>query len=148
MSEAANPPGHITLSAPAELESIDLVQSAIAELWEHDGSVAAADRIRFEVAVVEIIGNIVEHAFRLDRGVTASSRLLDIDLGVEADRVVASFQDNGMPAEIDLSRVTMPDEDAESGRGLALAIAALDDLGYERVAGRNHWNLLCLRRGD
>ena len=39
----------------------------------------------------------------------------------------------------------MPDADAESGRGLALAAAAVDDMSYERVEGRNHWRLRCVR---
>ena len=47
---------------------------------------------------------------------------------------------------IDLSSVAMPDELAESGRGLALAMAAVDDLSYEREGGRNLWRLTCIRQ--
>jgi hypothetical protein len=28
-----------------------------------------------------------------------------------------------------------------------MALAALDDLAYERVAGRNRWSLVCRRDG-
>ena len=40
----------------------------------------------------------------------------------------------------------MPDETAESGRGLPLAWAVLDELGYERGDGVNVWTML--RRWD
>ena len=39
----------------------------------------------------------------------------------------------------------MPDDDAETGRGLAMALATLDHLGYEQVEGRNLWELRCDR---
>lgn len=48
--------------------------------------------------------------------------------------------------EIDLSEVVLPADLAESGRGLAVASAAFDDLDYTRVGGRNRWRLLCVRR--
>jgi serine/threonine-protein kinase RsbW len=37
----------------------------------------------------------------------------------------------------------MPGAEAESGRGLALALAALDHLEHQRVDGRNRWLLRC-----
>ena len=46
---------------------------------------------------------------------------------------------------MDLSTVIMPCADAESGRGLALALAAVDDLQYRNVEGRNVWGLRCDR---
>ena len=50
-----------------------------------------------------------------------------------------------MPIALDLSDVAMPGDDAGPGRGLALAAAAVDDMAYERVEGRNHWRLRCRR---
>ena len=40
----------------------------------------------------------------------------------------------------------MPDELAESGRGIPLAQAALDELSYRRDADANIWTLVLLRR--
>ena len=55
-----------TFEAPVEPESLDLVQDRLAEFWAHDESVSPADRMRLELAVVEVVANIVEHAFVLD----------------------------------------------------------------------------------
>jgi serine/threonine-protein kinase RsbW len=135
-----------SFEAPVEEESLDLVQDRLATLWAGDESVAAADRVRFEMAVVEVVGNIVEHAFEHDADPRV--RRLTVALTLAQDRVEAHLYDNGLPAEIDLGAVTMPDEDALSGRGLALAVAAVDEVGYERVDGRNHWRLLCRRTAE
>ena len=125
---------------------IDLVQDRLDAFWDHDPTVSVADRTRFEMALVEVVGNIVEHAFEADA--RAMGRMLSVELRLAPDLVEATLADNGLPAELDLGSVTMPDEEALSGRGLALAVAALDDLAYERVGGRNHWRLLCRRAAD
>ena len=49
------------------------------------------------------------------------------------------------PALIDLGSVSMPGSDAESGRGLAIALATLDELVHETERG-NVWRLRRLRR--
>lgn len=130
--------------APVAPESLDLVQDRLAAFWAHDETVSAADRMRLEMAVVEIVANIVEHAFTVDAG----GRALTVALSMTPERVEAVLSDNGLPAEIDLGAVTMPDEDATSGRGLALAVAAVDEVVYDRVQGRNHWRLVCRRTDD
>jgi serine/threonine-protein kinase RsbW len=147
MSEAPDRSGAVRLSLPALETSLDSVHDAIERLWSDHESVALVDRMRFETAVVEIFANIVEHAFRSDPTVPDELvRRLELTLEVTEDRVAAWFADNGVPAELDLSAVTLPSEDAESGRGLAMALAAVDDLEYHRVEGRNHWSLVCRRR--
>lgn len=137
---------HVEL--PAEPESLDRVQDALARLWEESPSVSMVDRIRFETAVVEVVGNVVEHAYSLD---TAHGhhpgRAFDVRVELGDERLRAQISDNGLPVALDLGAVTMPGEDAESGRGLALALATVDDLSYDRVEGRNVWVLLC-RRGE
>lgn len=135
-----------TFDAPVEPESLDLVQDRLEAFWARDTTVSVTDRTRFEMAVVEILGNVLEHAFELDA--RARGRLLTVTLSLAPDQIMALMSDNGLPAEIDLGDVTMPGEDATSGRGLALAIAAVDDVGYERVEGRNHWRVVCRRTAD
>lgn len=144
-------PGRLELSGPATPEMLDLVHAVLERLWADHADVSQGDRARFEMAVIEILGNIVEHAYRLDPSDDpddGSARRFDVSLVATDEELVAAFGDNGMPVALDLSNVAMPDEDAESGRGLALAAAAVDDLSYERVEGRNHWRLLCVRRPD
>ena len=55
------------------------------------------------------------------------------------------FTDEGDPADVDLTTVTMPDAMAERGRGLALAKACLDQLTYRRDSTGNHWTLAVKR---
>lgn len=137
--------GRLVLSAPAVPEVLEVVHSMLAQLWARADTWDQRDRTRFELAVIEVLGNVVEHAYAHD---TASGRRFDITLVADDEHVVASLADNGLPVALDLSGVALPeDELAESGRGLALATAALDDLRYERVEGRNHWTLEC-RRGS
>jgi len=101
---------------------------------------------RFEMAAVEVLGNIVEHAYRLDVANPEPQRRFDVTLAVTPTELLAAFGDNGLPMELDLSKAAMPTELEESGRGLALASAALDDFAYFRAEGRNHWRLQCVRR--
>jgi serine/threonine-protein kinase RsbW len=135
-----------TFEAPVQPEGIDLVQDRLAAFWSHDESVSPADRMRLELAVVEVVANIVEHAFTVDAD--QGGRLLTVELVLTADHVEAVLSDNGVPVAIDLGAVTMPDEDATSGRGLALAVAAVDEVAYERIDGRNRWRLVCRRTTD
>lgn len=138
----------VVLDLPVTPDAVDEVQDALARFWEADGAVTLLDRIRFETALVEIVGNVVEHAYALD-SVSGHEvgRALQVTLALGAATIEAEVSDNGLPVEIDLGQVTMPEEDAESGRGLALALAAVDDMRYERSGGRNRWLLVC-RRGQ
>jgi serine/threonine-protein kinase RsbW len=117
----------------------------LAELWQKDPTVSDGDRMRLETAAVEIVGNIVEHAYRSD-GPATPRRGIDVVVTADPGQVVAVLADDGMPHGLDLSDVTMPGADAESGRGLPLATAVLDELLYERVGDRNRWTLTCRRR--
>ena len=138
----------LELSAPATPDMVDLVHAVLEKLWAAHDDVGMTDRIRFETAVIEILGNIVEHAYELDAPAPGAitARRFDVRLTATDRELVASFGDDGIPMALDLSDVVMPGEDAESGRGLALAMAALDDLTYDRQDGRNHWRLMCVRR--
>lgn len=139
--------GRLELSAPATPEMIELVHALLEQLFAGLSDVTPRDRFRFESAVIEVVGNIVEHAYRLDGG-QAAERRFDVSVAASDRALVAAFGDNGVPVALDLSDISMPDFEAESGRGLAMAAAAVDDLVYERVEGRNHWRLTCLRHAD
>jgi serine/threonine-protein kinase RsbW len=143
LGELAGVPDRIALLARADPEILELVHAALGQLWVAHGDVDDVLRIRFETSVVEILGNIIEHAYRVDLALpdAARSRRFQLVLGVTADKVVAVFGDNGLPVALDLGNLEMPDADAESGRGLPLARAALDVLEYERVGASNVWRL-------
>ncbi|WP_309648672.1 ATP-binding protein [Nocardioides sp.] len=140
----------LVLSAPATPEIMDLVHAMLEHLWGTSPDISDRDRMRFEMSVIEILGNVVEHAYAADHSDIPGQdgRRFEIVVGITEENLMAHLGDNGLPTELDLSGVAMPDALAESGRGLALATAALDDLSYERVDGRNLWDLLCLRTAD
>ncbi len=146
VDQLATSPGRLVLTAPADPEVLDLVHSMLEHL--HVGvQVSASAKMRFEMAVIEVLGNIVEHAYAHDAAlpdVDASEvRRFEIRLAATDTHLVASLSDNGMPVSLDLDDLPMPDEMAESGRGLALAAAALDVFEFARTGARNHWRLAC-----
>jgi serine/threonine-protein kinase RsbW len=137
--------GRLILSAPAVPEVLEVVHAMLEQLCAGAGAVDDHDRVRFETAVIEILANVVEHAFAHD---SVAGRRFDITLLADDEQLEATLADNGLPMALDMSNVALPDDElAESGRGLALAAAALDELRYQRVEGRNHWTLRC-RRGS
>jgi serine/threonine-protein kinase RsbW len=129
------------LEADVALESLDLVHDTLAAWWNEVGEVDVRTRFAFETAVIEIAGNVIEHTIAAE---AAQGRHFTLEL-VADDALTATFRDDGLPVALDLSAVTMADEDDESGRGLALALAAVDRLDYQRVDGRNVWTLECAR---
>lgn len=147
ITQVAQAPGRLVLSAPADPEVMDLVHSLMEHLFAHAPQVDDATRMKFEMSVIEILGNIVEHAYAHDSALPevdpSEARRFEIVLLADSSDLVATLADNGMPVSLDLSDLSMPDELAESGRGLALASAALDALDFARVDGRNHWRLAC-----
>lgn len=135
----------LSLVAPARIEVIDQAHALIEQLWDDPAAPSPTDRIRFEMAVIEILGNIVEHAAQVDPPDVAA-RQVELTVSCDEEMIEARFGDDGKPVEIDLADVTMPDQlDAEDGRGLALAIAAVDEVTYERIGPSNRWTLRCRR---
>ena len=128
------------LRAPVEPASMDRVHEELEELWQQAPDVGVEDRIRFETAVAEIAGNIVQHS-------GGASGHFELELRADAERLEASFRDHGQRVDLDLSTVHLPDELAESGRGLALTLAAVDELEYRREGRINHWRVVRRRRG-
>jgi serine/threonine-protein kinase RsbW len=118
----------VTAAEPAALER---VHELLEQLWEDADDVGADDRIRFETAVTEIAGNIVMHA--------PDGRPLEFTLqvGARPDRIEARFEDAGRRVDVDLAAAQLPDDLAESGRGLALALAAADEVEYRREGATN-----------
>lgn len=124
------------LSGFAVPEGLDELHRLLARAGRDHPHVPQADLMMFETAVIEIAGNVVEHggspgtvrwAFRLD---------------VTPDLLAAVLWDSGQPFEGDLALTSMPDPLSDSGRGLPLAKATLDELDYSRADGANHWRML------
>ncbi|MFF0909749.1 ATP-binding protein [Microbacterium enclense] len=125
-----------SLDLAVEVESIELVLDALSAWWINVGDVDPRVRFGFDTAVIEIAGNVVEHA-PAHRGPGRFS----VELTADARTVSATVSDDADPVDVDLSAPTMADVDQESGRGLALARAGVDRLRYQRVGDRNVWRL-------
>lgn len=115
--------------------ALDEIGTMLDRMWSTYDHVPRAVRTQVAIAVGEIAANIVEHAAR------GTPVRLRFEVLVLPDEVRVFFSDQGSPAEFDLNTaVAMPDQMAESGRGLALAQALLDRLSYIR-GWANHWFL-------
>lgn len=93
-------------------------------------------RIHTDLAVSEIGANIIEHSG------DGNPVRLRMKVELVPDVVRVTFTDNGHPAPVDLSMVSMPDEMSERGRGLAIAFRVLDETSYRRDGEGNHWTLV------
>jgi serine/threonine-protein kinase RsbW len=128
------------LTALAEPASLERVHALLQALWSDDSEVTAPDRLLFETAVIEIAGNIAQHA--------PDGRPLEFTLLLRLcpTRLEAEFRDRGRRVDVDLDAAALPDALAESGRGLAITLAAVDELRYHRHDGRNVWHIVRHRR--
>ncbi len=115
---------------PADL---DRIHELLADLFSDAGDVDGRDRIGFELAVIEVAGNIAEHSLQ------TPDFTCDLVVRVGPDRLEAEFHDSGQELQVDLDDAEMPDEMAESGRGLAIARAAVSELTYRREGAGNTW---------
>jgi serine/threonine-protein kinase RsbW len=134
-----NDSGAIRVIGGADAAFLEDVHHALAELWRL-APTGDEDRMLFELAVVEVAANIVQHGASETRVVEAR-----LDLEATDDDLIAVFRDSANPPILDLSGVTMPEAEAEAGRGLALALAALDELTHLADDG-NTWRLRRRRR--
>lgn len=125
----------LELELPARMESVGPVHDLLGELWNNGIRVTAEERSQFETAVAEVAANIIEHA--------AAGRdvVMHLRLTLSPDWLEAVFTDTGVAADVDLNAAEMPEELAESGRGLALTRAVTDEVAYERIGERNRWRL-------
>jgi serine/threonine-protein kinase RsbW len=131
--------GEYALKGLAVPQSLDLVHELLAQVRSDHTDVAETDLMMFETAIVEIHGNVVKH------GRPEGQVIYAFDLSVLADRLVGFLADTGEPAP-DMSDVELVEELAESGRGMCLARATLDELEYARSGDRNTWKMVRLRR--
>ena len=124
------------MTGPATLDEIGTI---LERMWSLHPHVPDSVRTQVAIAVGEIGANIVEHAAR------GGPVRLRMEVLVSLEEVRVAFLDDGPSAQMQIAAPSeMPDEMAESGRGLALAHAVLDRLWYHRQMF-NHWILVSKR---
>lgn len=116
-------------------DDVDRVHEFLEHVWHDVPTIGMMDRFGFETALIELAANIIRHA---DNG-----EGLECTVRVETrDKVIiAMLTDTGVSGNIYLGEREMPDELDESGRGLLLIKALVDELHYERFGDRNRWRI-------
>ena len=123
----------VLLVAPPD--DLNQVHELLLDVWRQAPEVPETDRVCFETALIELAANVLRHAAGYD-GVTCR---LSVD--VTATAIEATLSDTGEPGHIDLALRPMPDTHAESGRGIPLIHALVDEVHYTRADDRNHWRI-------
>ncbi|MDR6434972.1 serine/threonine-protein kinase RsbW [Paenarthrobacter nicotinovorans] len=123
---------------PSNEEAIEAIHNELDALWDDASFVPDMDRMTFATAVIEAAANIVQHALP----VAEKPVEIDVDISVRPSRLIAkvSAYNAREPFANDM-QASMPDEDAESGRGLALIEALVTTVTFERQDGTNTWIL-------
>jgi serine/threonine-protein kinase RsbW len=116
-------------------DDVTTVHDFLSDVWTAEPAVSAEDRMALELAIVELASNVIEHA---TAGVPLTCSLT---LAVDSDGLEARITDDGRPASVDVSAAAMPDDMAESGRGLALVQMVVDELRYDRLGDENRWTV-------
>jgi glycosyltransferase involved in cell wall biosynthesis/anti-sigma regulatory factor (Ser/Thr protein kinase) len=115
------------------------IQRTLDDVWVEHREVPPPIRMEMEIAAAEVGNNVLDHA---GRGRDLRVRM---EVWVLDDHVRVEFKDDGLPADMDLAAIHMPDAMAESGRGLALARASLREMAYQRDVDGNRWTLISHR---
>ena len=133
------------LVVPATVDNLDRVHDLV-ETMRADaaGDEALRDWIRFETALIEIVGNVIEHSVPAGPGATMELRL---HLSRPEDDLLAVIVDDGAPVRAELDASHLPDGDEERGRGLAMARLLGAVVECRRDGNHNVWSIRCRREG-
>ena len=125
------PEGPLTLRSPAD--DINVVHAYIERVWAEHDNLDMMDRLRFETALIELAANVIQHA---DDG---NGIIADISIEIDGDSIRGTISDSSPAGMVDLAMRDMPDELAESGRGIAFIQRLVDVFHYERRDDENLW---------
>jgi len=116
-------------------DQLDAVHALLAQAARDHPALDPMDVMLFETAIIEIANNVVEY------GRPEGEVRWKFTIRVREDEIEAELNDTGQeftPAQ----GAVMPGEEAEGGRGLAIAEALLDRIEFERLDDTNHWRMV------
>ncbi|TFD61516.1 ATP-binding protein [Cryobacterium suzukii] len=135
-----------TLTLVSPPDDVNAVHALLETVWADATHVSATDRCSFETALIELASNVFRHA-DTGSGVTCGLRLEVSDVSLDA-----RLSDTGatskelfavkIPGSAGVDAREMPDGLSESGRGIALIQALVDELEYSRDGDLNHWHIV------
>lgn len=131
----------IRLTLPANSRYLNVVESCLAGVLEHAGSLPEPETTIYNVqlAVHEICVNIVKHAY----GDRSDGRIwVRICLASDPRRIVIDLRDTGRtfkPADVPGPDLSLP---RVHGYGLFLARELLDEVNYRPGSRGNRWRLV------
>ncbi len=128
-----DPPIVITLDQ--SITSIESVHDALSELWRLRPGVGSLDRMALETALIELVTNVIRHALS-DDGTGA-----ELHIAADSTELWAQMIDHGHEFSGDLTQLSMPELEAESGRGLAVIDSLMDVFEYRRRSPENRWTI-------
>lgn len=116
-------------------DDLSIVHQFLEGVWEENPLVGSRDRNSFETAIIELTSNIILYS-------NATSGIkCKIDIDIDDDMMYAVIKDNGDLADLELDQHIMPDEFSESGRGIPLIRALVDEFHYENLDQENTWKI-------
>jgi len=128
--------GRIKLVMESRFENVSLLGGAVRGI-ANALSIDELNSYHLELCVVEAVNNATKHAYHSEAG-----NFVEVDVLIFPDRITFKVCDKGeslKPAKVRLPRFdprkldTLP----ESGMGLFIMHALMDEVSYETVSGRN-----------
>ena len=121
------------LSVPPD--DVDAVHDFLHDIWAENPHIPSYDQMSFETAIIELVANIILYSVAVS-GVTC-----EVTIEALEDEIRARISDNGELTELELEAHIMPDAFSESGRGIALIKALVDDFTFDPSGNKNEWRM-------
>ncbi|MFN8382300.1 MAG: ATP-binding protein [Anaerolineales bacterium] len=127
----------VSFQLPAGFEKLRKASAALRDLLIHHNAKEEVVN-SCELALQELLVNIAEHSYSQDE-----SRFISVNLRVVGKRFFIETEDSGVPANVNLEKVAMPDPlDLQvRGYGMALIMELMDYVDYQYRDGKNLWVL-------
>ena len=117
---------------------VDALQDEFSRIWPRAEQIPPEDRMPFELAVVEVASNVVQHAHAIE----GNDLVLTVELEIRRHVLLARlYEINAEPVPEVLGDGELPPPEAEHGRGLSMVRQLVTTVTCERQQGTNVWTL-------